>query len=71
VALRMGVTILPASAVQAELRSGTLSARSFIGWAGAARVIQLLVRAEGRPPRPVATFSALLKQHYAATRPHV
>jgi DNA-binding transcriptional LysR family regulator len=65
VALRMGVTILPASAVQDELRSGTLSARSITGWPGATRVIQLLVRAEGRPPRQVATFSALLKQHYA------
>jgi DNA-binding transcriptional LysR family regulator len=65
VALRMGLTILPASAVQDELRSGTLSARTFTGWAGAARVIQLLVRANGRPPRPVATFTALLKQHYA------
>ena len=65
VALRMGVTILPASAVQDELRSGVLSARSFTGWSGAARLIQLLVRANGRPPRAVATFSALLKQHYA------
>jgi DNA-binding transcriptional LysR family regulator len=65
VALRMGVTILPASAVQDELRSGTLSARPFAGWPGASRVIQLLVRAEGRPPPPAATFSALLKQHYA------
>jgi hypothetical protein len=63
VALRMGVTILPTSAVQDELRSGTLSARSITGWPGATRVIQLLVRAEGRPPRQAAAFSALIRQH--------
>jgi DNA-binding transcriptional LysR family regulator len=68
VALQMGVTILPASAVQQEVRSGTLSGRAFTGWPGASRVIQLLVRAQGRPPRPVATFLALLKQHYAGLR---
>jgi DNA-binding transcriptional LysR family regulator len=65
VALHMGVTILPASAVQEEVRSRTLVARPFAGWPGAPRVMQLLVRAEGRPPPPVATFSALLKKYYA------
>jgi LysR family hydrogen peroxide-inducible transcriptional activator len=66
VALEMGVAILPASAVQNELRLGALSARSFADWSGSARAIHLLVRAEGRPTRPVATFSAMLKKHCAS-----
>jgi DNA-binding transcriptional LysR family regulator len=65
VALGMGATILPASAVLEDLRAGTLTARPLAGWPGAARVIQILVRAEGRPPPPVATFTRLLKDHYA------
>jgi DNA-binding transcriptional LysR family regulator len=64
VALHMGAAILPASAVQDELRAGTLAARSIADWPGATRVLRLLVRAEGRPPAPVLVFRALLRDQY-------
>lgn len=67
VALGMGVSILPASAVLKEVRAGTLSGRPIAGWPGAARVIQVLVRAEGRPPPPVAAFTSLLRTHYGGS----
>jgi DNA-binding transcriptional LysR family regulator len=66
VALGMGATILPASAVRDELQAGTLMARPIADWPGAMRVIRLLVRAEGRPPPPVLTFRALLREQYRA-----
>jgi LysR family hydrogen peroxide-inducible transcriptional activator len=66
VGLGMGATILPASSVSAELAAGLLSARPFADWPGGARVISLLLRADGRPPRPVAAFAALLRDCYRA-----
>ena len=68
VALGMGATILPLSAVQEELRAGRLSGRLIAGWPGATRVIQFLVRAEGRPPRPVSALLTLLQEHYGGAR---
>jgi DNA-binding transcriptional LysR family regulator len=63
-ALGMGLTVLPASAVREEVRAGTLSARPFVDWAEAARVIHVLVRAGGRPPVQVSAFTTLLQRHY-------
>jgi DNA-binding transcriptional LysR family regulator len=64
VALGMGCSILPASAVREELDSGKLSGRPLTDWPGAERIIHALVRAEGRPPKPVADFITLLRRHY-------
>jgi DNA-binding transcriptional LysR family regulator len=64
VALGVGRTILPASALRAELAAATLSARPIADWPGATRSIRLLLRAEGRPPAPVTTFAELLRAHY-------
>ncbi len=58
-ALGIGVSVLPHSAVQEELRRGTLAGTPITDWAGAERVIQVLVRAEGRLPSHVRTFIAL------------
>ena len=68
VGLGMGSTILPASAFGVELASARLSARPIADWTAACRVVRLLVRAEGRPPAPVAAFTRLLQQHYSTTR---
>jgi DNA-binding transcriptional LysR family regulator len=64
VALGMGCSILPVSAVREELASGKLSGRPLADWPGAERIIHALVRAEGRPPKPVADFITLLRRHY-------
>jgi DNA-binding transcriptional LysR family regulator len=64
VALGVGRSILPSSAVRAELAAGALSGRPIEDWPGATRSIRLLLRAEGRPPEPVAAFAALLREHY-------
>lgn len=64
VALGVGCSILPASAMREELEAGKLLARSITDWPGAERVIHALVRAEGRPPTPVADFIRLLRRHY-------
>jgi DNA-binding transcriptional LysR family regulator len=65
VALGMGITILPRSAVASELERGTLVARAFADWPDAERVIHALVRVEGRPPHHVTAFIALLRRHYS------
>jgi len=64
VALGMGISILPASAVQEELRTGVLAVRHIADWSGASRVIHILLRAEGRPPPPVTAFVTLLRDFY-------
>jgi DNA-binding transcriptional LysR family regulator len=64
VALGVGCSILPVSAVRDELAAGKLSGRPLSDWPGAERVIHALVRAEGRPPTPVADFITLLRRHY-------
>ncbi len=69
VELGMGQTILPASAVQEELAVGRLSVASFSDWPEASRMIHLLVRAAGRPPRPIAAFTDLLKEAYGGRSP--
>jgi DNA-binding transcriptional LysR family regulator len=68
VALEMGVTILPASAVRVEIANGTLAASPIVDWPEAARDIHLLVRTDGQTPRPVTAFSTLLREHYARDR---
>jgi len=67
VALGMGCSVLPVSAVREELASGKLAGRPLTDWPGAERIIHVLVRAEGRPPKPVADFIALLRGHYRDT----
>jgi DNA-binding transcriptional LysR family regulator len=64
VALGVGRAILPSSALRAELAAGALSGRPIADWPGATRSIRLLLRAEGRPPAPVAAFADLLRAHY-------
>jgi DNA-binding transcriptional LysR family regulator len=64
VALGMGCSILPVSAVRDELAVGRLSGRPLTDWPGAERIIHALVRAEGRPPKAVADFVGLLRRHY-------
>jgi LysR family transcriptional regulator, nitrogen assimilation regulatory protein len=64
VALGVGLSILPSSALRAELAAGALSGRPIEDWPGATRSIRLLMRAQGRPPAPVAAFAALLRAHY-------
>ena len=59
VALGIGATILPRSAVQDELRTGTLSGMPIADWPGAERIMRLLVRAEGQLPRHVKAFVSL------------
>jgi DNA-binding transcriptional LysR family regulator len=66
VALGMGMTILPHSAVADELRRGILSAQAFADWPDAERVIHALLRAEGRPPNHVRAFIDLLREYYVA-----
>jgi DNA-binding transcriptional LysR family regulator len=62
VALGVAATILPASAVQAEIEAGTLVARRIADWPDAERVIRVLLRAEGKPPAVVEEFVALLRR---------
>ena len=66
VALGIGVTILPRSAVADELRRNALSAQPIADWPGAERVIHALVRAEGHPPDHVRAFISLLQNHYVS-----
>lgn len=66
VAIGVGVAILPSSAVRAEVAAGLLSVRPIADWPGATRVVRLLTRIEGRPPRAVAAFTSLLQEHYAS-----
>jgi DNA-binding transcriptional LysR family regulator len=66
VALGMGASVLPRSAVRGELDRGSLSARPFGDWADAERVIHALVRAEGHPPESASAFINLLRRHYEA-----
>jgi DNA-binding transcriptional LysR family regulator len=67
VALHMGVTLLPESAVRSEVAAGALVARRIDNWDGAIRVIHMLVRAEGRVPTRLQLFAGLLRQHYAGS----
>lgn len=64
VALRVGITILPLSAVRHEVQSGTLRASAITDWPEATRVVRLLIRATGRLTAPVAAFVPLLEEHY-------
>ena len=64
VGLGMGVTILPASAVAEELRTGKLSAREIANWPGGERVIRVLTRSSGKAPPAVTAFVALLEEQY-------
>src|SRR5205085_10227025 len=68
VGLGVGLAILPSSALRSELAAGALSGRPIEDWPGATRTIRLLMRAEGRPPAPVAAFAALLREHYRLPR---
>jgi DNA-binding transcriptional LysR family regulator len=61
VALGMGVTILPASAVHEELHDGRLTSREIADWPEARRVVRALLRAEGRPSPLASAFLALLR----------
>ena len=65
VALGMGATILPRSAVADELTRNVLSAHPIADWPGAERVIHALTRSEGHPPDHVRAFIHLLQKHYA------
>jgi DNA-binding transcriptional LysR family regulator len=64
VALGMGATILPRSAVGDELQANKLMAREIADWPGAERIIHALVRSEGHPPEHVRAFINLLRNHY-------
>lgn len=64
VQLQMGATILPASAVREEVRSGRLAARPIEDWPGSARTVRAYVRSEGTLPEVVRTFIQLMKEHY-------
>jgi DNA-binding transcriptional LysR family regulator len=68
VALGVGLSILPSSALRVELAAGSLSGRPIEDWPGATRSIRLLMRAQGRPPAPVAAFATLLRDHYRLQR---
>jgi DNA-binding transcriptional LysR family regulator len=64
VALGMGASVLPLSAVRDELGRGSLAARRFGDWPDAERVIHALVRAEGHPPERARAFIDLLRRYY-------
>ncbi|MFZ5824340.1 MAG: LysR family transcriptional regulator, partial [Bacillota bacterium] len=64
VQLQMGVTLLPASAVREDVRTGRLAAVPVEDWPASTRTIRAFVRAEGTLPEPVRTFIHLLKEHY-------
>jgi DNA-binding transcriptional LysR family regulator len=64
VQLKMGATILPASAVREDVRTGRLTARAIEDWPESSRTVRAFVRAEGTLPEPVRTFIHLLKEHY-------
>jgi DNA-binding transcriptional LysR family regulator len=64
VALGMGVTILPASAVRDEVRTGRLVGHEIVGWPEARRVVRALRRTEGRPSRLAGAFLTLLREQY-------
>jgi LysR family transcriptional regulator, nitrogen assimilation regulatory protein len=64
VALGMGSTVLPLSAVRDELSAGRLAAQTITGWPGGERVIHVLVRSEGHIPDHVNAFVSLLHRHY-------
>lgn len=65
VALGMGVSILPLSAVKDELEAGKLAARPIVGWREGERVIHALLRAEGHASAQLRAFIALLREQYA------
>jgi DNA-binding transcriptional LysR family regulator len=65
VALGMGMTILPASAVKEELGAGRLAAKGIADWPGGERAIRVLTRASGRVPGEVTAFVALFRETYA------
>jgi len=67
VALGMGSTVLPLSAVRDELSTGKLAAQAIAGWPGGERIIHALVRSEGHTPDHVNAFINLLRRQYAAT----
>lgn len=62
IALGMGISVLPASAVRAEVAAGSLSARPMADWPYPARQIRLVTRAEGRIPDGVRRLVAILKE---------
>jgi DNA-binding transcriptional LysR family regulator len=64
VALGMGASVLPLSAVRDELGRGSLSARAFGDWPDAERIIHVLVRTEGHPSESTSVFIDLLRRHY-------
>lgn len=64
VRLQMGVTILQASAVREDVRSGRLTALPIADWPESSRTIRAFVRGEGTLPEPVRTFIHLVKEHY-------
>ncbi len=66
VLLQMGATILPASAVRDDVRSGKLVAQPIADWPESVRTIRAYTRAEGALPEPVRTFIHMLKDHYKA-----
>jgi len=68
VALGVGLSILPRSAVREEMRAGKLSGRRIADWPGATRTVQLLVRAEGRPPKAVEELREMLLEEYGGLR---
>ncbi len=68
VALGVGLSILPRSAVREEMRAGKLSGRRIADWPGATRTVQLLVRAEGRPPKVVEELREMLLEEYGGLR---
>lgn len=64
VQLQMGATILPASAVREDVRSGRLAAQPIADWPESTRTVRAYVRSEGTLPEVVRTFIHLLKEHY-------
>jgi DNA-binding transcriptional LysR family regulator len=67
VALGMGLTILPCSAVREEMERGRLVGQEIEDWPEARRV-RAMRRAEGRTSAAASAFLALLRDHYQGER---
>jgi DNA-binding transcriptional LysR family regulator len=64
VALDMGVSLLPRSAVVGEVALGRLAAVPLRDWPDHGRPVLAVTRSEGTLPEPVIAFLNALKERY-------
>ncbi len=64
VALEMGITLLPRSAVADEVAQGRLAAVPLKDWPDNGRTVLAVTRGEGEVPEPVTAFIRALRERY-------